>query len=335
MPMGIVFAGGTVSGSSGEKYLTDAALTDNTSANEAIEALEAQMAGTKTLTKQQISQITAVLGETVASLSGNDSSPIGKRIYAICAEKGSHIPTKQAPVTTAMPIDRLKAAIDFRASKTLPVDKIKANPSPATFPGAVPAEAKRQTKTITIDTSVPEWHGVGLYAPPGEVIMVTVPAEYAGKGYGVRIGEHTDTLWNLDKWERFPDISNSHQITIATTRVVNAFGGTIFIEVPQRSSLGNLLVTISGAVEAPRFIRGVTTKEEWVRKIRSTPGPWAELQGNLVCISIPSYALRDLDDPEALMQYRDEVMENCCTLYAAPKRKRPERYCVDVQISAG
>ncbi len=82
-------------------------------------------------------------------------------------------------------------------------------------------------------------------------------------------------------------------------------------------------------------MRGVTSLAEWKQTLRNAPGPWAELVGKLVILSVPSSAVRDLDDPEALMAYWDEVMEHCYAFYAAPKRNRPERYCVDRQISAG
>ncbi len=334
MPMGLAFAGGMLNTRRGEGFAIDPEPPAYTAANEALAALESQASGTKTLSSADLNQVTTVLGQAVSSLPENDGG-FARRVKALCAEKGSIVPTRATPITTAMPFARLKAVLDMQQYRSEPAGEVRANPSAASFPGAVPAEAKHETRVVHIDSRVPEWHGVGLYAPPGEVVTVTVPASAAGKGFGVRIGEHTDTLWNLDKWERFPEISMSRPLKSPVTKVASAFGGTIFIEVPARSNAGTIDVSIAGAVAAPRFVRGETTKEEWLNVLRSAPGPWAELQGKLVAISVPSSAVRDLDDPESLMAYWDEVMENCYAFFAAPKRGRPERYCVDRQISAG
>src|SRR5438105_1496137 len=118
-------------------------------------------------------------------------------------------------------------------------------------------------------------------------------------------------------------------LSYAKSRIASPFGGAVFVVVPGGSPLGTVPITIDGAVAAPLFVRGVTTQDEWKQSIRNAPGPWAELQGTLVTISVPSPAVRDLDDPEALMTYWDTVMENCFQFFAAPNRSRPERYSVD------
>jgi hypothetical protein len=110
----------------------------------------------------------------------------------------------------------------------------------------------------------------------------------------------------------------------------------VFVEVPEKAALGRISVTIAGAVAAPRFVRGETSLAEWKKTIRNAPAPWAELEGKRCILTVPSYAVRDLDDPEALMAYWDETMDHCADLYGIPReRTRPERYCVDRQISAG
>lgn len=334
IPMGVAFSGGMLGGRRSEGFDVDNESIADTSATEALADLEAQAAGTKTLNNAELNQITTSLGQAVGILPATEGGFV-RRVTALCADKGSQIPSRQTPITTGMPFARLKASLDIQRMRKLAPDQVRAHPSAASFPGLAPADAKRETKTVKIDTRVPEWHGLGLFAPAGEVVTVTVPSAAAGKGFGVRIGSHTDTLWHLDKWERFPEVSMQKPLAAAVTRIASPFGGTIFIEVPGRSDLGDIEVTVSGAIAAPRFVRGVTTNEDWKQSIRNAPGPWAELEGKLVAISVPSSAVRDLDDPGALMAYWDEVLENCYALYAAPKRSRPERYCVDRQISAG
>ncbi len=334
-PAGIAFAGGELEPTHGEAFTTAATDFSLTSAQAALTALEQQAAGQRKLTDAELQQVTVTLAEAVGTLSAT-MPDFTRRVEKLCADQtGDLIPTKQTPITTAMPFARLKATLDVQRWRHLPPNKITASPAAASFPGSVPADAKRVTRTVEIDTSVPEWHGLGLYAAPGEVVTVTPPPAAVHKGLAVRIGSHTDTLWSLPRWERFPEITLTRNLDSASTLVASPFGGTLYIVVPDHCALGKIQVAIANAVEAPRFVRGITSVEEWKQSIRNAPGPWAELEGKLVILSVPSYAVRDLDDPEALMTYWDDVMEHCYAFFAAPKRLRPERYCVDRQISAG
>jgi len=274
--------------------------------------------------------------ETAISILPDDDRAYLPRIRSLAAQETANAgPSLANPIDGSKPFARLGAMLFSRQAKTATPNRIKAHPSAAAFPGSVPQSASRVKKTVDIDTSVPNWHGTGLYAAPGETIVVEVPPVAASAGLGVRVGCHTDTLWHLEKWQRFPEISIYRPIKSEKTVLASPFGGTIFIDVPNGCRLGEVKVAISNAVEAPRFVRGKTSLEEWKKTIRQHPAPWAEMEGNIVVLSVPSSSVRDLDDPESLMAYWDKVMEACYRLYAAPKRTRPERYCVDRQISAG
>lgn len=334
LPMGLAFGNGMLAGADAPLIGPTLGTLPLSGANAALDALEAQAAGRRTLTAGELSQVTAVLGQAISALPP-DGNNFAKRVETLCADKGSAVPTRETPVTQAMPFARLKAVLDAQKYRRLPPEQVKADPSAASFPGPVPADAPRQTRTLTIDTRVPQWHGTGLYAAPGEIVTVTLPNGAVGKGLSVRVGSHTDTLWQLDKWERFPEVSMRRTLDAPTVRLASPFGGALFIDVPDGCALGDVPITIAHAVAAPRFVRGVTSAADWKQTARSAPAPWAELEGKLVTLSVPSSAVRDLDDPEALMAYWDDVMEHIYAFYAAPKRGRPERYSVDRQISAG
>lgn len=345
---GIVFADGMTDMTGKAGWLLDSAGTTYIYTPDALNALSDHAAGVKTLTRSELTQATVILQHSLESLSPS-GSPLErdtvKRINALCDRYASDaIPTKTAPVTASMPFARLKLIREIRDAQSVAPEKVKASPAAAAFPGSVPAEAPRLTQTITINPRIPEWHGTGLYAPPGEVVTITLPDEASGKGIAVRIGSHTDTLWHLDKWLRAPEISLRREISGKTLRLASPFGGAIFVDIPATLSDvakaampgKGILVKIAGAVAAPRFVRGVTGQDDWKKSIRNALAPWAELEGKRIILSVPSYAVRELDDPEALMAYWDEVADLCADLYAIPReRARPERYCVDVQISAG
>jgi hypothetical protein len=168
------------------------------------------------------------------------------------------------------------------------------------------------------------------------LIRVQVPANAADKKLAIRIGCHSDALWHLDEWKRPPEISRRDPITQAQATAANPFGGLVYLEVPGDCPLGVIMVTIGGAVEAPHFILGKTSVMEWKTKVRNAPAPWAELETKKIILSVPSEKIRQLDDPEALMKFWDQVLDAEADLATIPRdRKRPERIVPDVQISAG
>jgi len=240
------------------------------------------------------------------------------------------------PLTQREPLARLLLTLEVQRAMHLPVSQVPALPAAATFPGLVPAAAPRVTHTIEIDTVVPGWHSTGLYAAPGEAITVSVPPQATRLGLEVRIGAHTDTLWQLAKWERAPEITRTFPIHAVRTPAANAFGGPVYIVVPENCKAERLRVTVDHAVEAPLFVRGQTDLTAWRQTIRQAPAPWAELQGNNVILTVPSDVVRTLDDPEGLMALWDRVLDTYADFAGIPHhRLRPERYCTDKQISAG
>lgn len=250
-------------------------------------------------------------------------------------EPGGGIPTPESPVGVDKPFSRLKVWMDYLQMKTLTLREVKAYPSSSSFPGAVSDDAKRISKTITVDTTVPEWHSTGVYAAPGDVIGVQVPENVVDLGLRVHIGPQTDTLWELDSWPRFPAITTERPIKNDQMQLSSAFGGAIYIQVPTGLKLGKIPVTISNGVSAAYYVRGVTTTAQWTKMLATADAPWAELQGNLVTLSVPLSSAKKIQDPAALMGFWDQVMKNCYAFYAAPLRGRQERYCPDAEISAG
>ena len=265
------------------------------------------------------------------SLAAPDAA-LAARIVAYAEREN---PKDAYPVTGQMPFSHLRAALEYRAWIAAPPESVRAHPSAANFPGSVPAAARRATRRVAVDTRTPAWHGLGLYAAPGEVVRVTLPAGAAGKGLGVRIGSQTDELWGLPKWDRFPAISRRWALDADTTEVASPFGGTVYLDMPIGCALGTITATVAGAVPAPRFVRGVTTAAEWTRQMAEPGGPWVDLEGSHIVLSVPRSACESLKDPEPLMAFWDETFERARELYAAPPRDRPERYCVDRQISGG
>lgn len=246
------------------------------------------------------------------------------------------LPTAEHPLTWETPLARLALAVELSRLRNAPPEERKAHPAAALFPGTVEPGAPRVTGTIRVDPARPGWHGTGLYAPPGALITVTVPARAARLGLRVRIGAHTDSLWRLDRWSRCPEITRSEPIRSTTTRTASAFGGLLYVECPGRGQGEPVPVTVAGAVEAPRFVLDETAPEAWKDEIRNRPAPWAELETKKVVLTVPSRVVRSLENPTELLRFWNRVLDCAADLVARPReRERPERYVTDVQIGAG
>ena len=258
------------------------------------------------------------------------------------------VPTTNNPIREDDLIRRLAITVQTeRYLHSQELDEVELETIPALaagndFPGPVPEGAERlDSAKVVVRTDVPGWTSTGLYAAPGEIITIKVdPDIYASfsKPYRVRIGVHSDRLWHLKKWTRYPEISLEKTLTSPETNIVNPFGGLVYIVVPsggKSDGLGAVDFEISGAVAAPFFIKGATSLKSW-KSLRDAPAPWAELQGKEVVVTVPSYVVRDLDDPQSLLDTWDRILQLEAEFASGPYyRERPERITCDREISAG
>jgi hypothetical protein len=303
----------------------------------ALDMLVAQSKGGPAPSKKDLSQASATLMLAVRSVVPEDTLLL-PRIRELVKDLGdSAVPLPSKPLKESSGLARVLVALQDMELRSLPPEKITAHPAAKGFPYEVPADAKRVTRKLDIDTAVPDWHSTGLYAAPGELIEVTLPETAAGKGLGVRIGAHTDHIWHHDSWARWPAISWHAPLKTPVTRIANPFGGAIYIEVPQHCKLGTLAVQVANAVEAPYYVLGKTDLKEWRDTIRNFPAPWAELECRGIVLTVPSKVVRTLDDPEELMKFWNKVVlaEDELAAWKPEDRKRPERMVCDQDISAG
>ncbi|GIL81904.1 hypothetical protein Vretifemale_10875 [Volvox reticuliferus] len=153
----------------------------------------------------------------------------------------------------------------------------------------------------------------------------------------VQVGAHTDDLTSKPIWYRMPYTYSRFPINSNITSAGNSLGGLVFIIVPQGASLGEVQVTISGAVRAPWFRLGVDTPTTWASTIRSYPAPWAELDsGGKMILMLPSAAIRNVSDPTAVLVHWNLVLDSMADLASMSRvRARAERFLVDAQIGGG
>lgn len=335
-PLGLLFADGYLKHTSAGRYGVGTASTDLLHAGRALEAAASHHDGTRKLAREQIGQVGTVLSRAAQSLPKQDTLLLPHLQRMISTQAGSIVPSPQEPVKTDNILGRLSIAMQTREAQSAPPAQVRAHPAGAIFPGAVPDDAPTVTRKLEIDTKKPGWHSTGLYAAPGALLTATVPASAAAQKLKIRIGAHRDKIWDKSEWKRMPEITRDFALRTTETQAANAFGGAVYIDVPKACNLGTVSVTVAGAVEAPHYVLGLTTLEEWCGAIRQRPAPWAELESTKAILTVPSSVVRGLDDPERLMMTWDSILDACADLATRPRqRERPERYVPDLQISAG
>lgn len=307
---------------------------DEFHAGRALDLLE--KAGTNPTSDPLLEQAGATATNVVAALPKDDRL-LRPRLEALLkSHADALVPAPDRPLGAARPLERVLLAAQLSEIESAAPEDVSAHPAAAAFPGAVPANAGAVSRRVEIDTAVPRWHSTGLYAPPGRVVTVASAGGRSVAGLRARIGCHTDELWHHAEWRRVPRIARSWSLDSERVRVASAFGGLVYIEVPEQGTAGRTTFEIAGAVEAPRFVLGRTTDEEWTTRLRDRPAPWAELESDRVILTIPSDVARRIERPAEIMEHWVKVLDADADLAGLPReRKSPERFVADVQISAG
>ena len=255
-----------------------------------------------------------------------------------------------------------RMVLDKYMAEALPASRLEKHPSADLYPGPVPPKAKRVDKTIQVNKHALGWVSTGLYAVAGEKVTVTFPKDCVGKGYTIRIGAQDA---NLDPekhptFRRFQRIIRRFAIRAEKSECGSAFGGLIYVRMPlppkdpERPLMINrtdiygttkdykppkpeyFSVKFEGAVEAPHYVHGVTTPAEWRQHQTKLPAPWAEIESEKIVITIPSYAIRDFEHPDVLIEQWHKVLDAMADLSGRPKnRVMPVRIAFDTHISVG
>jgi peptidase M60-like protein/type IX secretion system substrate protein/enhancin-like peptidase M60 family len=163
------------------------------------------------------------------------------------------------------------------------------------FPGKVSSVAPRvEGATFTINGDYQTIEGfllngqevvirpTGYYVPSGELITITVPDEAIGKGLSLFVGAHnTDLTSTWSRFRRFPRIMTTYEVDSKTIIVANPFGGGIYVNVPDGSSLGALEFQVDGAIKAPYYStqEGFSNSlEEFKVAITNQYVPWVDIE---------------------------------------------------------
>ncbi|NXL90449.1 TCAF factor, partial [Alectura lathami] len=203
----------------------------------------------------------------------------------------------------------------------------------------LPEMATSPAVTVQIDgrnEGLEAWRSTGLYIPPRRTATLQFPASALAANLEVLIGCHTDDLSHAEELKRPPVVVKKVKVEKGTMEISSLWGGLIYIVVPEKSTLGQIPVTIKEAVQAPFFRLGETDVSAWQSTIRHYPAPWAELATENIILTVPAADVRHMDNPESLLSIWDIMMKAIARLASVPATfPRPERMVADVQISHG
>jgi len=281
--------------------------------------------------------VASALLQIGGSLPSNDTSLL-PRLKTLLTESQSRLvaPTVQKPLTSSQTQLYLGCLLDAVYAASAPPEELLRSEMAEPALGRCPQAAKRQTISATLNTNKPGRYGFGAYAAPGELVEVTLPSGAANAGFRIRVGAHSDKLWNKEKWNRPPQLDRVYPVTESRMTVANAYGGLLYLEVPRDCALKTVRIQAENVLAAPYYRHGVTDPGDWRGSLRNLPGLWAELETEKIVLTLPSEMIRRLDFPDKLMDHWDEVLDACADLAGIPHdRPRHERILADVQPSVG
>tara|TARA_R110000782_G_scaffold30348_7_gene75576 strand:- start:38236 stop:40449 length:2214 start_codon:yes stop_codon:yes gene_type:complete len=249
--------------------------------------------------------------------------------------------TTQRVTAQRHPLARALLDLDSRMAAETPPRAVKAHPSSLAFPGPVGPD-RAGPVTLQINPRVPGWHTTGLYAPPGELITVTLLDQArAADAITLQIGAWRDPHTHPHR-VRLRDAIRRFPITDETTEAASAIGGPIYLDLSTTFAAaphhGPLTVVIDGAARAPHYKHGLTDPAAWRDSIRHLDAPWAEFESDNLIFTVPSDAIRGVEDPASVMDHWDKVHDAMQSLEPRTPNHwadRPYRYVADVSVSWG
>lgn len=238
------------------------------------------------------------------------------------------------------PLARALLDLDARTAAEASPEQIEAHPSSIAFPGPVGPE-RAGPVALTLDPTIPGWRTTGLYAPPGERITVTLLEPAPEGSLTLQIGAWRDPHTHPHR-VRLRTALRRFPLAGETTTAASAIGGPIYLDLDPAFAAaphhGPLTVVIDGAARAPHYKHGVTDPAAWRDTIRHLDAPWAEFESDKLAFTVPSDAVRAVEDPAAIMDHWDRVHDAMQSLEPRTDNHwadRPYRYVADVSVSWG
>ncbi len=187
---------------------------------------------------------------------------------------------------------------------------------------------------LNLTSNVSQILSTGYYLPAGVQLEVKV-IEGQTNDWRVQIGGHKDVFTDYcGGFIRWPSITieKSLKLTNKTFRLFSPFGGLIYFISPiYRDSIK---VNLTNVVESPYWDRTQKPTLDYWKSRRNSPGLWAELAGDYVILTVNSKVVRNLSNPDKVLNYWDNVIKAHHELRNSSFQRR-ERFIHDIQTCLG
>jgi hypothetical protein len=250
-------------------------------------------------------------------------------------------PTVETPINIGDVLPRLFVSDMCKQFLTRPVDAVRVHPSALNFPGYTETDAGKDKIIVKFDPTIERWQGTGLYAAPGDTVLVEVPTNFLDLKMKLRIGCHADKIWEQDDWTRYPELCREFPVTGYSNIIGIAFGGPIYVIVPTGALPPStnpppiIQMRFTGVIRQPYFVRGVTSSDFWNDSGSRGPAPWSEVGSRQIMLNIQSKLVRGLAKPNQFFQAWDGLITAMRTLGTATNRNYAERIVADQQPLGG
>ncbi|WP_346238904.1 M60 family metallopeptidase [Niabella insulamsoli] len=147
----------------------------------------------------------------------------------------------------------------------------------------------------------------GLYAAPGELLIIDVPTGM--NSLLVQVGAWTYDASSVQNAQRDPVIFSRTSLSPGRNYLRNLYGGPIYI-IPQTPMDNPVPLIFSNVVKMPDFIYGQTSEADFQAAIRNSCTPWLELRSENIIFTLPRqfFIDRNVTDLNGLMkQWNDAI----------------------------
>jgi sugar lactone lactonase YvrE len=217
------------------------------------------------------------------------------------------------------------------------------------FPGAVDSSAPRESdasfnidgfyKTdsgFTLNDQDRVIRPTGYYAAPGELVTLIFPSNVINQGVKVRVGAHLGDLeqtWT--KFNRFPRVYTTYDVTSTSLTVANPFGGALYIILPDGSDLGTVTCQVSGAVKAPYYCNKPGFERslaDYKADLANNYVKWVDWESSKFMTTFPAPAATTVDNPDDVITLWDQTFDSFNTAFGRSlDRFRAEYILIDCQ----
>ena len=281
-------------------------------------------------------QVTKTLTHLVNSLPGDVRPDVNAKLMELASRpEASAVPSPDKPVGSESVFARLAIIARRNAWQAEPEKIWPADPAAAVYPGLVKPGTPSIKRTVSVDLAIPRWHSTGVFAPAGQALTVTLGKEALKLGLRVRVGSTADDLSGCDEWRRAPLVTVEFPLVKETTTFATPFGGLVYIVVPDGAAKRIVDIGLDGGVMAPWFKLGRDTNEKFIRECAESGSPWGEIESRDFVVTSETRGLQRVDDPQWIAEYWDKVMAAMLDFAQWKSRTSPERFCSDVQLTAG